>query len=154
MSPKSEITQPTTLWAGSEVNKRCERSHRAAEKDVLGVKEREKKKDRQKKNHQVGTETSVWRGVEEKSPWLPFKGVTWNLHQDPAIVQDQKGSHLSRLHVKNLLFSSANTGFHQALPESLLFILPYPGWVQSIHNCPVFLINHKRFLFCLQLVLG
>lgn len=26
--------------------------------------------------------------------------------------------------------------------------------MQSIHNCPVFLINHKRFLFCLQLVLG
>ena len=41
-----------------------------------------------------------------------------------------------------------------ALPKSLLFILPYPGCVQSIHNCPVFLINHKRFLFCLQLVLG
>lgn len=39
-------------------------------------------------------------------------------------------------------------------PESLLFILPYPGCVQSIHKRPVFLINHKRFLFCLQLVLG
>lgn len=38
--------------------------------------------------------------------------------------------------------------------ESLLFILLYPGCVQSIHNRPVFLINHKRFLFCLQLVLG
>ena len=58
---------------------------------------------------------------------------------------------------KNVPSSSELTqtwSFRPALPESLLFILPYPGCVQSIHNCPVFLINHKRFLFCLQLVLG
>ena len=154
-APEGQTNQPTTLCAGREVSTRCEQFHRAAEKDMFRVNLKKKKKGR--KNNQFGSETSVWRGVEEKSTRIPFKGVSWNLHQDPQIVKDQKLSYLSGFHVKNLPFSSDLTqtwSFHQALPESLLFILPYPGCVQSIHNCPVFLINHKRFLFCLQLVLG
>lgn len=34
------------------------------------------KKKKGRKNNPFGSETSVWRGVEEKSTRIPFKGVS------------------------------------------------------------------------------
>lgn len=100
-APEGQTTQPTALCAGREVSTRCEQFHRAAERICLGSMFKKKKG---RKNNPFGSETSVWRGVEEKSTRIPFKGVSSTLRQDPQIVKDQKLSYLSRFHVKKFAF--------------------------------------------------
>ena len=95
------------------------------------------------------SESSQLESLSKVSAEISTKTLRWSKIRNCPVSADSL--------FKNVPSSSELTqtwSFRPALPESLLFILPYPGCVQSIHNCPVFLINHKRFLFCLQLVLG
>lgn len=100
----------------------------------------------------------VFGGVSEKSELESLSKVSAEISTKTLRSSKIRNCPVSAYSMlKNVPSSSDLTqtwSFRPALPESLLFILPYPGCVQSIHNCPVFLINHKRFLFCLQLVLG
>ena len=95
------------------------------------------------------SESSQLESLSKVSAEISTKTLRWSKIRNCPVSADSL--------FKNVPSSTELTqtwSFPPALPESLLFILPYPGCVQSIHNCPVFLINHKRFLFCLQLVLG
>lgn len=134
------------ICAGREVSKRCERFHRAAKKDMSAVLLKEKE---QKPVFGGASERSRLESLSKVSAEISAKTLRSSKIRNCPVSADSL--------LKNVPSSSDLTqtwSFRLALPESLLFILPYPGCVQSIHNCPVFLINHKRFLFCLQLVLG
>lgn len=101
--------------------------------------------------------SKIWMGVRGKGQSEPFWKASIDLSVKTLKLPKIRSHSISADSMLKFCLSPVISYKHECssgAPESLLFILLYPGCVQSIHNRPVFLINHKRFLFCLQLVLG
>lgn len=100
---------------------------------------------------------TVWTDVRRKGQLKPLWKAPVKISVKTLKLSKIRSHPISADSMLKFCLSSVISYKHESssgAPESLLFILPYPGCVQSIHKRPVFLINHKRFLFCLQLVLG